>query len=283
MTLARTTAKTLARTPDSPPIALVISDVDGTLVTTDKQLAPATVAAVARLARAGIGFTIASSRPPIGLKPLIAALDLRLPMGAFNGSTLVAPDLAILSETLIPAEAAREAVARFEAAGLDIWVFADGAWNLRDPDAPYADLERRTLAAAPTVVPDLHPLLDRAAKIVGVSADAAHLATCEAEVAQALGARADIHRSQSYYLDVTPPGAGKGSFVDALSRHLGIDRARIATLGDAANDVPMFARSGLSIAMGNAAPAVRAAATRVTADNDSDGFAKAIDDFVVER
>lgn len=266
---------------DSPPIALVISDVDGTLVTTDKRITPATLAAVRRLDRAGIGFTIASSRPPVGLKPLIAALDLRLPMGAFNGSTLVAPDLSILSETLIPAEAAREAVARFEAAGLDIWVFADGAWNLRDPDAAYTDLERRTLATAPTVVGDLHPLLDRAAKIVGVSAETAHLAACEAEVTRALGERADVHRSQSYYLDVTPPGAGKGSFVDALSRRLGIDRARIATLGDAANDVPMFASSGLPIAMGNASAAVQAAAARVTADNDSDGFAKAIDDFIL--
>ena len=44
-------------------IALVVSDVDGTLVTSDKRLAPATVAAVARLREAGIGFTIASARP----------------------------------------------------------------------------------------------------------------------------------------------------------------------------------------------------------------------------
>lgn len=268
---------------DRPDVALVISDVDGTLVTTDKRLTPATLAAVRRLAAAGIGFTIASSRPPIGLKPLVAALDLRLPMGAFNGSTLVAPDLSVLSETLIPAEAAREAAERLEAAGLDVWVFADGRWNLRDPNGPYVDLESRTLAAAPTRVDDLAPLLDHAAKIVGVGTDFSHLAACETELAEALGARADAHRSQSYYLDVTPPGAGKGSFVDAMSRRLGIDRARIATLGDAMNDRPMFGRSGLSIAMGNAEPSVKAAAARTTADNDSDGFAKAIDDFVLNR
>ncbi|NEU11394.1 HAD family hydrolase [Methylobacterium sp. BTF04] len=264
-------------------IALVISDVDGTLVTPDKQLTPATLAAVRRLNEAGIGFTIASARPPIGLKSLAAALALRLPMGAFNGSTLVGPDLSILSEILIPAEAAREAVARFEAADLDIWVFADGLWNLRDPQAPYTDVERRTLDADPTVVDDLDPLLDHAAKIVGVSADAAHLAACETEVAKALGTGADVHRSQTYYLDVTPPGAGKGRFVEAMSQRLGIAPSRIATLGDAANDVPMFARSGLSIAMGNADPAVKTAASRTTAGNDSDGFARAIDDFVLRR
>ena len=264
-------------------IALVISDVDGTLVTSDKRLTPATHAAVRRLAQAGIGFTIASSRPPVGLKFLAADLGLTLPIGAFNGSTLVAPDLTILSETLIPAEAARAAAHRFAEAGLDIWVFAEGRWNLTDPHGPYTDLERRTLRAEPRVVTDLDPLLDRAAKIVGVSADAAHLEACEVATAKALGTGADVHRSQAYYLDVTPPGAGKAGFVDAMSRHLGIDRSRIATFGDAGNDVPMFARSGLSVAMGNAAPAVKAAARAVTAGNDADGFAKGVDEFVLRR
>ncbi len=267
----------------APPIALVVSDVDGTLVTTDKRLTPATRAAVKRLGEAGIGFTVASSRPPVGLRDLIAELDLRLPLGAFNGSTLVAPDLTVLSETLIPAATAREAAARLAEAGLDVWVFAQGAWNLRDPHAPYADLERRTLGVEPAVVASLDPLLDGAAKIVGVGADAAHLAACETALAAALGTGADVHRSQAYYLDVTPAGAGKGGFVDALSRRLGIDRARIAALGDAGNDVPMFSRAGLSIAMGNASPAVQAAARVVTASNDAEGFSRAIDEFVLHR
>ncbi|KQP41544.1 hydrolase [Methylobacterium sp. Leaf104] len=271
--------------PDSTPadIALVISDVDGTLVTTDKALTPATRAAVRRLAAAGIAFTIASSRPPVGLRSLAAELGLTLPMGAYNGSTLVAPDFTILSETLIPAEAAREAVRRFTEAGLDTWVFARGQWNLTDPHGAYTDLERRTLQAEPNVVADLAPLLGEAAKIVGVSADAAHLEACETEIAAALTGRADVHRSQAYYLDVTPPGSGKAAFVDAMSRHLGLDRSRIATLGDAANDVPMFARSGFSVAMGNAAPAVQAAARAVTSTNDADGFAKAVDEFILRR
>lgn len=268
---------------DAPPaaIALVISDVDGTLVTSDKRLTPATRAAVRRLTAAGIGFTIASSRPPVGLRSLVAELGLTLPMGAFNGSTLVAPDLTILSETLIPAEAAQDAARRFAAAGLDTWVFAHGAWNLTNPYGPYTDLERRTLQTEPNVVADLVPLLDHAAKIVGVSADAAHLEACETEIAKALAGRAEVHRSQAYYLDVTPPGSGKAAFVEAMSRHLGLDPTRIATLGDAGNDVPMFRRSGFSVAMGNASPSVQAAASAVTATNDADGFAKAIADFIL--
>ncbi len=263
-----------------PDIALVVSDVDGTLVTDDKRLTPAAIAAVRRLGQARIGFTLCSSRPPVGLRPLAEALDLRLPIGAFNGSTVCGPDLAPISEALIPEAVARAAVARLDAAGVDVWVFAGGRWNLRDAGAPYTDLERRTLQVEPTVVPDLAPLLARAAKIVGVSRDPAGLARLEGALAAEIGSGAAVHRSQPYYLDVTPPGFDKGRFVADLARHLGLPRERIATLGDAANDIALFRESRLSIAMGNAAPAVQQAASTVTASNAADGFAHAINRFV---
>lgn len=264
-------------------IAFVISDVDGTLVTSDKSLTQRSRDAVRRLDAAGIGFTIASARPPMGLTSLIADLGLRHPIGAFNGSTLLAPDGHILAEHLIPEETARQAVRLLDGFGLDIWVFARGQWNLRDPHGPYTDLERRTLQAEPTRVEDLGPLLAGASKIVGVSADTDHLAACESRVAEALGHGADVHRSQAYYLDVTPYGRGKGTFVDEIAHRLGIPRARIATLGDAANDVAMFARSGFSVAMGNATEAVKRAASAVTSGNDDDGFANAVDEFLLTR
>lgn len=265
------------------PLALVVSDVDGTLVTPDKTLTPAAIAAARRLSEAGIGFTLCSSRPPFGLKGLVAALDLRLPLGAFNGGAIVAPDLAPIARTLIPAPTARRAAALMERAGLDIWVFADGLWAARDPEAAYVDLERRTLDADPTIVPDLGDLLGRAAKVVGVSADPALVRRAESELAEALGDAALVHRSQPYYLDVTPPGVSKGSFVAWLARRLGIARQDIATIGDAGNDRAMFEASGLSVAMGNAPPELRRAASFVTGDNRSEGFAAAIERLLASR
>ena len=262
-------------------IALVISDVDGTLVTGDKRLTAATVAAVSRLRAAGIGFSIASARPPIGLRNLVAQLGLDLPMGAFNGASVVRPDLSPIEERLIPEPAARAALDQLLAAGLDIWVFAEGAWCLRDPNGPYTDLERRTIGAEPRVVADLGTLMGAASKIVGVSRDHAHLAACEAQIGAALADRATVHRSQAYYLDVTPPHLDKGRFVTWMSAHLGIPPERIATFGDAGNDRPMFARSGFSVAMGNAEAAVQAAAQAVTDSNDADGFAHGVARFIL--
>ncbi|AWN46093.1 Cof-type HAD-IIB family hydrolase [Methylobacterium terrae] len=263
------------------PISLVVTDVDGTLVTGDKQLTPRAIRAVDALRARGIAFTVASSRPPVGLRPLVAPLGLDLPMGAFNGSTVVRPDLSLIDETLIPEEAARTAAARFSAEGIDLWVFAEGAWLLTDPDGPYTDLERRTLQAGPRVVDDLAPHLARAAKLVGVSRDHAALAALEPRLAREVGKGAAVHRSQAYYLDVTPPHIDKGHFVARIAGELGIPLSRVAVLGDMANDTAMFAKAGLSIAMGNASDAVKRAASHVTGTNEAEGFAEAIERFVL--
>jgi hydroxymethylpyrimidine pyrophosphatase-like HAD family hydrolase len=94
---------------------------------------------------------------------------------------------------------------------------------------------------------------------------------------QALGGQATAVRSQSYYLDVTPPGCNKGTFVEAIAKRLGVLTDKVATIGDMENDLAMFKKSGMSIAMGNATDEVKKAATLVTASNEDEGFAKAIE------
>jgi len=90
-------------------------------------------------------------------------------------------------------------------------------------------------------------------------------------------------RSQPYYLDVTHPDANKGAVAQYLSKRYSIPAEAIATIGDMPNDVLMFAHSGLSIAMGNASPEVQHAARRVTTGNDDEGFANAMERFVLPR
>ncbi len=94
---------------------------------------------------------------------------------------------------------------------------------------------------------------------------------------QALGTQATAVRSQSYYLDVTPPDYNKGTFVRAMARRLGIPLEAVATIGDMQNDLAMFRTSGVSFAMGNATDDVKEVATHVTASNEDEGFARAIE------
>jgi len=258
-------------------IALVVSDVDGTLLTKDKVLTDGAKAAVRRLHEAGIGFTIVSSRPTIGMGFLIEPLMITLPVGAFHGSSIVDARLKPIEQHLIAPAVAQRSLDVLDAFGVDIWLFSNARWYTRNPDGEYVPHEKRAIRADPTIVTDFTPHLTEACKIVGASSDFARLQQCEAAMKQAVGREATAVRSQNYYLDVTPPGHDKGTFVEAMEKRLGISSDAVATIGDMENDLPMFARSRISFAMGNAADAIKKQATHVTDSNERDGFAAAME------
>jgi len=264
-------------------ISALVSDVDGTLVTPDKILTVANRAAAARLGAAGIAFAIISSRPPRGLRMLTGPLALTTPMAGFNGGVFVTPKLAQTRAHLLEPALARRAVERIGARGAKAWVFTVRDWLVRDPDAPYVAHERRTVQFDPVVVDDFGDALGAAGKIVAVSEDFELLKRLEAEARAAFRAEASVARSQPYYLDFTHPLANKGTALLEFSKLLAIPPAEIAVIGDGGNDVAMFERAGLAIAMGNASAEVRAAADLVTGSNRDDGFAEAVERFILRR
>jgi Cof subfamily protein (haloacid dehalogenase superfamily) len=264
-------------------IALVVSDVDGTLLTKDKVLTDAARDGARKLRDAGIGFTITSSRPTVGMRFLIEPLAISLPVGAFNGSSIIDPNMNPIEQTLIPTSAVERCLEVLNQFGVDIWLFTNDAWLTRNPDGDYVPNEKRAIRADPHIVADFSAYVSKACKIVGSSADAELLIRCEAAMHEAVGAHATAVRSQSYYLDITPPGRDKGTFVTAMAQRLGITTAEVATIGDMHNDVAMFKTSGLSIAMGNASDEVKRFANHVTTSNEDEGFANAIEMILNEN
>ena len=264
-------------------VALVVSDVDGTLLTKDKTLTDGARRAVQRLHDAGIPFTIISSRPIIGMRFLTEPLDITLPVGAFNGSSIVDPHMKPVEQHLIPASAAARSLDMLNEFGVDSWLFTNEKWLTRNGKGEYVPHEKLAIRADPTVVENFAPYLATACKIVGSSADPALLRRCETAIQRALGTSATAVRSQSYYLDVTPPGCDKGTFVEAMAGRLDISTGAIATIGDMQNDLAMFRKSGLSIAMGNATDEVKKLATHVTRSNEDEGFAGAVDIILKEN
>ena len=262
-------------------VRLVIADVDGTLVTQEKVLTDRAVEAVNRVRSAGVGFTITSGRPPMGMKMLIDGLALTEPIAAFNGGVMVHPDLSVMAQSFLPAAEAATVIATIDKHGLDCWVYTDHDWLVHRADGAHVAREQWTVKFAPLVVADFDRHLDRVAKIVGVSNDYAAVARCEADVQHDCGSHVSAARSQPYYLDVTNPDANKGHVVTVLSQALSIPPEQIATIGDMPNDVLMFRKSGVSIAMGNASPEVQQQAKFVTASNEEEGFAKAMEQFVL--
>ena len=269
--------------PGAGKVSLVVADVDGTLLTEDKRLTPRAQQAVRSLQASGVAFAVTSGRPPRGMAMLIEPLALTEPLAGFNGGTYVRPDLSVIERRVLDPAVARAAAALIKVHELDLWIYSERDWLVRDPDAPHVAREAWTVKFPPTVTPDFGSALDDAVKLVGVSDDHARVARAEAALREALGTTASAARSQPYYLDVTNPQANKGMVVRTMSRILSIPAAEIATIGDMPNDILMFRESGVSIAMGNAGPEVKAAANHVTDANSADGFAKAMERFVLRR
>ena len=145
-------------------------------------------------------------------------------------------------------------------------------------------MKRRILHQPPAVVPNFDDELTGVVKVVGVSEDYPRVAACEAAVQRAFGTQVFAARSQPHYLDVTHPTANKGVVIERLSRYLKNPASRrVAALGDQLNDVPMFERAGVSIAMDNASDEVKRQATFVTTSFADEGFANAVERFILPR
>jgi Cof subfamily protein (haloacid dehalogenase superfamily) len=262
-------------------ISLVLADVDGTLVNEQKVLTKRAQAAVQHLRQAGIRFAITSGRPPRGMAMLLDDLRLDTPIAGFNGGVFVTPQLAIIEQKTLPDDIAAQAMELIRACGLDAWVYRGNDWLISKADAPHVAREAWTVQFEPTIVADVGEQLGQIAKIVGVSDDHDKVQRCETKAQAAFGERATANRSQPYYVDITHKDANKGAVVEFLSRHLEVPAVEIATIGDQPNDVLMFKRSGFSIAMGNASDEVKEQATVTTDSYNDEGFAKAMERFIL--
>jgi Cof subfamily protein (haloacid dehalogenase superfamily) len=215
------------------------------------------------------------------MKRIIEPLQLSELLAAFNGGVVINPDYSVVDSHYLPSDLAAETIQRIREHGLDAWLYTGSDWYVQDPNAPHVAREQWSVQFPPVVVSDFDTHLEYVAKIVGVSDDLLAVARCEQELQDWGGAQITAARSQPYYLDVTHPNANKGEVVLMLSRLLAIPSEQIATIGDMLNDVLMFKKSGVSIAMGNAIPEVQIAATYVTTSNEEEGFANAMEQFVL--
>jgi len=263
-------------------VKLLLADVDGTLVTQDKVLTDQAIAAVHKLHAAGVLFAVTSGRPPRGMDMLIEPLDLKTPIAAFNGGLLVDRDMSVIEQRVLPEEIVVPVADMMGSFRLDVWLYSGADWYVPKADGPHVAREAWTVKFEPKVMKaGLSGLTGSVAKLVGVSDDADAVSKATSAVHDKFGDHVTAAASQPYYLDVTHPLANKGEVAKYLAAKYQIDPQDIATIGDMPNDVLMFAHSGLSIAMGNASAEVKRSARRVTTSNEHEGFANAVEKFIL--
>lgn len=266
-------------------LRLIATDLDGTLLTSDHELSPATIKAISAATGAGIEVVLASSRGPTAMRRIIERLELTAPVefisaqGALVGRFHPDGQFHILQEEPIPLELAREVVAI--AGRLDIsvnWIRGPAWLVSRFDDATEHQISvlqdlptRRDLAA------EIHP----PHKILLILPDAVPAAVMA--LLDALPAGLSATLSHPTFVEITAAGVDKGAALRRLCASRGISSAEVVAIGDGQNDLGMFAFAGTSIAMANAAPDVLALATMATSSNDEDGVADAISALLDHR
>jgi hypothetical protein len=266
----------------TPTIRLLLSDVDGTLVPSNKVLTERSLDAVNQLRDAGIIFAITSSRPPGGLAMYVEPLQLTTPISAFNGAWVMTPTMEVTDELTIDDDVITPLLAMIDEQGLSSWVYQGEQWFVRDVNGAHVQREAEVVQFQPRLVDTFDGVCTKVSKIVAIDDDPTSMAAAAAMVRDRFGSRVSATSSQSYCIDITNPQANKGVVVTYLSNMYDIAPSEIATIGDAYNDVLMFAQSGVSIAMGNAVDDVKSSATYVTTSNEDEGFANAVREFILK-
>ena len=265
------------------PIKLVISDIDGTLVTGTGIISPATRREITRILAAGVHFGVASGRPTPRVRDVLEGLGVTIPIISSNGAII--EDLAtgeIVHSRHLEHELARQALAIIAgynircsfidtATGWWYWTGTRGLPNrlallVAELEAPRIDDLDQFFAGAPVV-----------RKIV-VGGDEPELARLEAAVVLLDGVF--VTSSWQGNREILVAGADKANAAKILAARLDIDSEQVLAIGDHRNDLELITWAGIGVAMGNAEPELKAVADWITASNEDDGVALALQRFV---
>jgi Cof subfamily protein (haloacid dehalogenase superfamily) len=265
---------------DKPsPIALVISDIDGTLITSNHEVTEATKAAAAKLYERGIELSLASSRPPRSIVPLADALNLRGPFAAFNGALAVKRNGEVLARSVLAPEIIARVKGIADHFGIGVWLYDELDWWAPWRDA-FVGREEHTSGFSPRIEGYAERITRDANKLTVVGKPDL-VAQAEQRVLSELADQVSASKSKPRFLDVTSYGIHKGTVVVRLAELLTIPTERVAVIGDGPNDVEMFRQAGLSIAMGQGVDEVKEAANYLTTSNDDEGWARGIERYVL--
>lgn len=267
-----------------PDIAVVVSDVDGTLVTSDHKITPAVRETVRAVVGQGRRFLLASARAPRGILFLYEELGVPAePFVALNGALVADADGRPIRRVLMPGGAAQEVLGLALAHGLTPNALVDGQWMVMERNA-WVREEERAVRYAATEVDDLRPIAERGLEKILLMGTPDQITRWEAhfEARADLASRLRASRSNPWYVEVTARGVSKCSAVRFLLDRLRISPAGMMAIGDGMNDRELLQAAGLGVAMGHAPPEVKAAAGAVTGTNNEDGLASALRAWLLE-
>lgn len=276
------------------PVRLVALDIDGTLLRSDKSIAPRTRAAVDAARALGVRLVLVTGRRYPSARKVAEELGGDVPLVLHNGALVVEGGRVVRCRPLARA-AARRAVLAGRATGAEPvvhcgasgegWLLVESRPRPHGLVSYYLERAREEMR----VVGDLIAALETEQPIqVMFGGTREEMEAAQAALGPALGGSARIERtvypaSGVVLLDVIDPGVGKAEALAFVQERWGIAARETLAIGDNWNDREMLAAAGLGFVMGNADPELLALGLPALPSNDEDGVARAIEDHVLPR
>lgn len=258
-------------------------DIDGTLVTPDKKITPRTKEALLRFQQAGGILVLASGRPPCGMRVFAEELELSKYGGfmlSYNGAKITEMATGkIVTERFLDLDKLPDIIRIAGLFGVAPLTYEGDTALTEDPSDPYLQLEVSINQLRLKVVDSLVDYIDFPIPKCLCTGNPAVLEQLEAAMNAELNG-VNIFRSESFFLEVNPPGIGKGEMLSAFLADRSLTAADLMAVGDGYNDLSMLQYASAGVAMGNAKDVVKAAADYITESNEADGLAKAVDKFL---
>jgi len=270
-----------------PEIRMVVSDIDGTLLSGPRSITPRTHAAVYAAREAGVLFVLASARPPRSMRAYHSELGLTTPVIAGNGALLWDLGKSIpLSRESLDIRLAREAVELGKAVGAIPNIESDDEWFAeRVTDRIMRNLGTYGVEPPHRIGP-LDDILASDDPVDKVFLDLRDLPpdariAARAAISTALDEHANISESVDGLVDIVARRASKAVMAQRFARSKGVSADQVLAIGDHDNDIALLGWAGVGVAMGNATSGAKAMADLVTSSNVRDGLAEAIERWVL--
>lgn len=265
---------------------LLVLDVDGTLLNDEREISKRTLAALLKVQQMGVRIVLASGRPTYGLMPLAKTLELGNYGGfvlSYNGCQIIkAQNGEILFERRINPEMLPYLEKKARKNGFAIFTYHNDTLITDSPDNEYIKNEALLNNLKIIREDEFSTAIDFApCKCMLVSDKEKALIGLEQHWEKRLAGTLDAFRSEPYFLEVVPCGVNKANTLGALLEHLGVTREEVIAVGDGVCDVTMLQLAGMGVAMGHSQDSVKVCADYVTASNEEDGVALAVEKLIL--
>lgn len=271
-------------------IKMVALDLDGTTLTSSREVTQRTLEAFRRAAEKGVHIVVSTGRPFTSLPDNITSVPSIEYAITSNGAHI---NRINTGESVYDSYLSQAAIDRitelYDKFDVQLEVFFDGQAYMDESfynyikkygceyrSAEYLLWSRKPLANIVDVMRDNSDRIEN----VNFSFRTTELLEAARDEIEAIP-EATITSSFPNNLEIGGPGTSKRAALTELTRMLGIDRSELMCCGDAPNDIAMLEYAGLGVAVGNAWGGTKDHADYITGTNDEDGVAQAIEKFVL--